>query len=467
MKLRHPILSPVSAHRLSLLPLLAFIPLLVSPSWAGPSAAGFFPACEASNVCPDTDFRITFDKPVTPGTSGALKVFKVAGDVLVDTVNVTAPAVSTQFGRQTLHYHPVTLNGNEVGIHPGDLKLSYGEEYYVTVDGGAFEDAAGNPSQPVGGEKQWRFRIKPSAPVASSELTVAADGSGDYCTVQGAVDSLPEGNTRPVVLNIRNGRYEGIVRITGKNHITLRGQDRDKTILVFENNNKLNTGSYVRSVVGVEANDFTAQNLTITNTTPWKGSQAEALFVRGERCVLDHCSFVSWCDTIQLNGRAYVCDCYIQGNYDFIWGTGTAYFDRCKIECTRAGVISACRNTETNLGNIFVDCVLTKKPGNYKMLLARIDNSNMYPNSQVAYINCRMDSQLVAPEGWTAGGTATNHLQFSEYQSADLDGRLLDISQRSPISKQLSADEAAQLRDVRFVLGGEDGWLPKDTAETR
>ncbi len=466
MKLRHPIPSSISSHRSSLLLLFAFIPPLVSPSWAEPLAAGFFPACGVSNVCADTNFRITFNEPVTPGTSGALKVFKVAGDVLVDTVNMTAPVISGQFGGQTLLYHPVTLNGNEVAIHPGNLKLSYGEEYYVTVDGGAFEDATSNLSKPVGGEKQWRFRINQSAPVAGSELTIAVDGSGDYCTIQGAVDSLPEGNTRPVVLNIRNGRYEGIVRITGKNHITLRGQDRDKTIIAFENNNKLNTGSFVRSVVGVEADDFTAQNLTIINTTPWKGSQAEALFVRGERCVLNHCRFESYCDTLQLNGRVYVCDCYIEGNYDFIWGTGAAYFNRCEIEATEPGVIAVSRNTEKNSGYTFVDCVLIKKHEKCRQLLARIDDSDKYPYSQVAYINCKMDSQLVAPEGWTVGGMNTNHLQFSEYQSTDLAGRLLDTSHRNPISKQLSPAEAAQLRDVRFVLGSKDGWLPKCTAET-
>jgi uncharacterized protein len=460
----HCPLRPLVARPPVLLSLLALLPLLSEPSWAGLAAAGFFPACGASNVCADTDFRITFDRPMAPGTSGIVKVFKTAGDVLVDTVDVAAPTISARIGDQTLRYHPVTLNGNEVAIHPGNLKLSYGQEYYVTVDGGAFRDAQGNPSAPLGAGKSWQFRIRQTPPAAGSEITIAADGSGDYCTIQGAVDSLPENNARPAVLNIRNGRYEGIVRITAKNHITLRGQDRDKAIIAFENNNRLNTGSFVRSVIGVEADDFTAENLTVTNTTPWKGSQAEALFVRGERCVLRNCSFVSYCDTVQLNGRVYLCDCYIEGNADFIWGLGTVYFDRCEIKASKPGYSVQARNTDKNLGYVFVDCALTKEGEKCNQVLARID-ADQYPFSQVAYINCRMDNHIV-PEGWKITGTNTSHLRFGEYQSTDLDGRMLDISHRHPLAEQLTAVEAAQLRDVRFVLGGKDGWSPNLTQAT-
>jgi pectinesterase len=172
---------------------------------------------------------------------------------------------------------------------------------------------------------------------------------------------------------------------------------------------------------------------------------------------------LSYCDTVQLNGRVYLFDCYIEGNADFIWGLGTVYFDRCEIKASKPGFYVQARNTDGRLGYIFADCTLTKKQEKCSQVLARIDGDE-YPFSQVAYLNCRMDSHVV-PEGWKITGTNTSQLRFGEYQSTDLGGRLLDTSHRHPVAKQLSSAEAAQLRDVRLVLGGKDGWSPKPAAE--
>ena len=72
---------------------------------------------------------------------------------------------------------------------------------------------------------------------------------------------------------------------------------------------------------------------------------------------------------------------------------------------------------------------------------------------QVAYVNCRMDDHIV-PAGWDG---ANNGWGWWEYESTDLAGRPIDVSQRSISSKQLSEAEATKLRDAGYVLYG---WTP-------
>ena len=79
----------------------------------------------------------------------------------------------------------------------------------------------------------WRFTTKPTGPANPNNVVVAADGSGDFCTVQGAVDSLPGTNTTYTLVNIRNGTYTEIVDTRNRNNITFRGQSRAGTIVGY------------------------------------------------------------------------------------------------------------------------------------------------------------------------------------------------------------------------------------------
>jgi len=91
--------------------------------------------------------------------------------------------------------------------------------------------------------------------------------------------------------------------------------------------------------------------------------------------------------------------------------------------------------------------------GNY---LARIDPTQ-FPYSQVVYINCPMGSH-VAPAGWLLNNSnAAPNVSFWEYGTTDLNGGPVDLSQRLNVSRQLSAQEAAQWSDPGYVLGG---WVP-------
>lgn len=301
-----------------------------------------------------------------------------------------------------------------------------------------------------------------AAVVRAKDLVVAADGSGDFKTVQAAIDAAPVNSATRTTILIRRGTYPELLVIAAeKKNLTLRGEDRKQTIIAATNNAKLNPRR--REMVSMEADGFHLENLTLHNTTPKGGSQAETIRVRADRVVLHHCDFKSFQDTLRLDGRVYVRECYIEGDVDFIWGAGTVYFDRCDLLAVHDGYLVQSRNGADKLGYVFVDCRIDTAPNLTRLVLARIDPGR-YPHSQVAFIQCAM-GKFLTPSGWIFDGpgalASKESIRFEEFRSTDLTGQPLEVSTRVAGSRQLNPAEAARRRDIAFVLGGADKWNPK------
>src|SRR5208283_795992 len=141
------------------------------------------------------------------------------------------------------------------------------------------------------------------------------------------------------LININNGNYVEIVDIASKSNVTLRGQSRAGTIISYGNNANIATGSgstHSRMSFKVYANDIKLENLTLWNSTPQGGSQAEALMIESaaQRFILNNCEVKSFQDTILANvnsSQGYFYNSTIKGNYDFIWGGGNLFFTNCTI----------------------------------------------------------------------------------------------------------------------------------------
>ena len=151
---------------------------------------------------------------------------------------------------------------------------------------------------------------------------VAADGSGDFATVQGALDYFPTSSATPRVISIRNGTYTEIVSIK-KSNVILRGQNRTNTIIAYANNAYLQGSTHFRMSFKIDANDIGVESLTITNSTPKGGSQAEALMVETDRkrFIAYNVNICSFQDTILMNTEGTQCyfnNSYVQGDTDFI-----------------------------------------------------------------------------------------------------------------------------------------------------
>src|SRR5439155_17719297 len=132
-----------------------------------------------------------------------------------------------------------------------------GETYVVNIQPGVFEDPNGPQFKRLTTDAKWQFKTKPAMARNPDKITVAADGSGDFCTVQGAVDQVEPHRQKPVEIFIRKGVYNDMVRIQReKVRIHLLGEDRKQSVIQYSNNDKFNSGWIQRSVLGVEADDF-------------------------------------------------------------------------------------------------------------------------------------------------------------------------------------------------------------------
>jgi pectin methylesterase-like acyl-CoA thioesterase len=426
-----------------------------------PHVAALFPPREGAEVCPDASLRIRFaragaDAAPALGTSGAIEVRDVdQPDTPVARIDMSATTWSDTIGGQTFNtMRPVHVDGDEVVIYLPSHALRYAHHYSVTVQEGAILAPSGEPLVIVD-PGAWRFATAGQAP-SGSKLRVAHDGSGQFCSVQGALDSIALQNTAPITLELARGVYREIIYFRDKDNLTLQGEARDETIIAAVNNNTLNAGTAKRALFGVDSvTGLTLANLTIANLTPQGGSQAEALRLQGcDRCVVRDTTITSTQDTLLWSGgRVFARNCLITGNVDFVWGGGVAYFERCEIRTVhRAGATVTSRNAAGAYGYVFVDSRMTSDPGITNHALARIDVA-AYPASHVAFINCELGAHI-APTGWTITGSDTSMLRFWEYKSVDPTGALIDVSQRRAGSRQLSREEAAQMRDPSVVLGG-------------
>jgi pectin methylesterase-like acyl-CoA thioesterase len=416
-----------------------------------------FPLPGAKQVCADVPLRLTFASAPQLGTSGKLRVFDATSSAQpVAEVDFATMSISDTYGGQTFSLpRQVYVDGNDVVVLLKNKALGYGKQYYVTVESGAIKP--GGAAFSITEAMAWRFSTLASA-ATGSQLKVALDGSGQYCSWQGALDAVPSNNTAPVTISIGNGNYHGIVYVSGKQNITLSGQDRKKTVFSGTNNNNLNPSTKTRALIGGDnTSGLVVQNVTIKNLTPQGGSQAEALRLQGcDKCKVLSSDIVSLQDTLLWSGRIYAKDCYIAGNVDFVWGTGAAYFDQCEIKTIgRSGYIVQSRNGAGGYGYVFVDSKITADAGITGSTLARIDVSE-YPDSHVAYIGCTLGNHI-SKAGWTVtGGSASSGLRFWEYQSKDANGNAVDVSGRAG-GVQATAQQAAQMRDPSVVLGG---WKP-------
>jgi len=297
------------------------------------------------------------------------------------------------------------------------------------------------------------------------DLTVAQDGSGNYTTVQAAINAAPTGLTAPYYIFIKNGKYKEVITIpSNKPFIYLIGESVANTILTYNNGASTSNGSggtlgtSGSGSFNINATDFTAQNITFENTFG-DGSQAVAVIINADRAAFKNCRFMANQDTLYTKGtgnpRAYFKNCYIDGNIDFIFGNAIALFDSCTIYAktrTTAGssfMTAASTPAGQAFGYVFRNCTYPANTGGTQYYLGRPweNETGVTPlaNNQVIYLNGKFGAGLIIPAGWTIwdAGTDTTLIYDGEYQSENLNGSLADVSQRVTWSHQLSPTDAA------------------------
>jgi len=311
-----------------------------------------------------------------------------------------------------------------------------------------------------------------SSVAALAEINLYVDpNGGQYAAVQAAIDSIPDNNTQRHIINIAPGTYyERITVPSSKPYITFRGQDPNTTILTYDlrassiGPDGKPVGTTGSTSTLIKGSDFIALNVTFENSSGNGAGQAVAIKTQADRLIFYNCRFIGWQDTLYANrgntpGRQYYENCYIDGDVDFIFGNGKAYFENCQIKSKEGGYVTAQSKDDPNLdsGYVFHNCTLTRDGG--------AGSSSVYLGrpwraySTVIFDSCRIDSHI-RPAGWTHWNDvydpSTSTAFYAEYNST---GPGADPNARASWSHQLTSQEVRPYSKENW-LRGSDNWNP-------
>lgn len=303
------------------------------------------------------------------------------------------------------------------------------------------------------------------------EITVDQSGSGNYKTIQEAVNSVRDLGHKRVLIYIKKGTYKEKVRIPSwKTNITLIGESAESTIITNDDYSGKDVqggtdtfglskhSTYSSYTMLVQGNGVILQNLTIENSAGRVG-QAVALHVEGDNVVVRNCRLLGNQDTLYTataNSRQYYKDCYVEGTTDFIFGEATVVFQSCHINSlTNSFITAAATRPHQKFGYVFFDCKLTAAPGVEKVYLGR----PWRPYAKTVFIRTEMGKHIVS-EGWNPW---KGDMMFPDKEKTAFYGEFENTGSgamkqgRVSWAKQLSRKEARRY-NLKEIFGSTD-WL--------
>jgi pectinesterase len=292
-------------------------------------------------------------------------------------------------------------------------------------------------------------------------ITVAKDGSGNYSTVQQALDAVPLNNKNRVIIFIKKGIYKEKLHLDStKNAVTMQGEDKRNTILTYDDHTGKTApdGSVINTqnsqTFYIRADDFLAMDLTFENNAGMTAGQAVAVRVEGDRAIFLNCRIIGFQDTLFAsaeNSRQYYKACYIEGSTDFIFGAATVLFEDCHIHSKKNSHVTAASTPKDHeYGFVFKKCVLTADTSVHKVSLGR----PWRPYASVSYLECTIGDHII-PQGWDNWRNPENEktARYSEYKNQ---GTGADTSARVNWSRQLTGIEAKKMTSGVILRG----WRP-------
>ncbi|MFV8341239.1 pectinesterase family protein [Flavobacterium sp. XS2P39] len=298
------------------------------------------------------------------------------------------------------------------------------------------------------------------------DILVDAKGSGDYRSVQEAIDAVAVLNEKETVIFIKNGIYkEKLVLPQNKINITLIGENKNKTILTYgdyaskKNEKGQNIGTSGSYSFAINGANFRAENITFENSAGPVG-QAVAVRIDGDKVIFKNCKFLGFQDTLYSHGnrsRQYYKNCYIEGTTDFIFGAATAVFDNCEIFAKAGGTYITAANTPqaNSYGFVFLNCKLTSNSASNSFYLGRPWENY----AQTVFIQSKIGNHIKAA-GWHNWGRkeAEGTAFYAEYKCR---GAGFRPKERVSWSHQLKKAGAAKYT-VETILGADFSKIIKE-----
>ena len=384
--------------------------------------------------------------------------------------------------------------------------LDYATQYTFQMPKGVLVSRSGEEVEAVNISFTTMERQQPEKCVF--DAIVAQDGTGDYTTLQAAIDAAPEGRGKAWLIFVKNGEYREHIDIPAKKpFMHIIGQQRDKTVILNDNlsggETAKNVGIDLGATVTVKANDVFFENITLENEyghVQQAGPQALALNTGGDRICLNNVALLSyqdtWITTSTQTNRHYIKNSLIEGAVDFIYNGGDVYLDGDTLEINRpsGGYIVAPNHTaDTKWGYVFQNNILRAHPG--------VDVKDVWlgrpwhNQPKTVFINLQTYINIPA-KGWynTMGGLP---VLWADYNTVDANGNPVDLSQREDTyyytqyykmvdgekviatsrpeasdmpnwteekvygtAKNYLTDEEAAQYTIKNVMGGSDNWQP-------
>lgn len=437
---------------------------------------------------------LTATTPQNDGTAST------SGNIIItfdETVALASNAAGTLDG-ETIQ---PTVSGNSVFFAYSALEFS--TPYTFTLPAGSVTDASGNVyNEAISINFTTADRPQPAARLY--DAVVAADGSGDYTSVQEAINAAPSNQGSPYLIFIKAGVYKEHVSIPKeKPYIHLIGEDRnlvsieDKKLCgalgnitpsssdVYElKSDGSNFNVQEGATVDAFSNDLYFEGINLVNSygrDEKNGPQALALFADGDRVIFNKCGLISYQDTYltAYNNsayRQYVKDSWIEGAVDFIYGQGDIYFDGDTINIVRdkgGYIVAPCHTKQSKWGYVFdnnvITSTLTDNPKDVACYFGRPWSA--YPITVFLHTTCEISTY----EGiWYEKMGGIPQL-WAVYDMKDKEGNAMSTASRSyyyytdrntnelveGYAKNSLTDEEAAQYSIKNVLRGNDAWQPE------
>lgn len=284
-------------------------------------------------------------------------------------------------------------------------------------------------------------------------ILVSQNGNGDYESVQDAINSIRSFDPGSfTTILISDGIYrEKIVIPDYIYNVRIIGENKDKTIITFDDHAKINDmGTFKTYTFQIRGNNIILENLTIENNAK-PIAQAVALHTEGDRIVVKNCRLIGNQDTVYTGGegnRLLFINSYIEGTTDFVFGSATAWFERCFIHCKKNSYITAASTPkDIAFGYVFNQCEITVNEGVSSVYLGRPWRAY----AATIFMNCKLPEGINA-KGWDNWRNPDNE-KTARYAEFNNYGKGSETSERNNWVRILSDEEANNITLSNVMKG--------------
>lgn len=302
---------------------------------------------------------------------------------------------------------------------------------------------------------------------AAADLTVAQDGSGDYKTIQEAVDAVPKKNASRFVIHVKAGTYkENVVLDKSKWNVMMYGDGKTNTIVSGSRNFVDGTPTFSTATFAVAGKGFIAKDMAFVNTAGAAKHQAVAFRSGSDLSVISNCAFDAFQDTLYAHSnRQFFRDCDITGTIDFIFGNSAVVFQNCNIQPRQPmdrqfNTITAQgkKDPNQNTGISIQKCHIT---ANGDVTAPTYLGRPWKDYSTTVVMQSTIDSSL-NPKGWTEWVTNVDPprtIFYGEYQNSGPGSSTAQRIAWAGYKSALTVAEAGKFTVGSFIQGND--WLPQ------